>query len=157
MFTFNFIHFFPFALFWGLSAWERWAQLVSFTFSAYSFSPLFPASAATTVSAPSPDRQTFNVSLSFPFSLRLVATPLSEAWEGKALKNILLPVKWSSSGVSPVPPTQELAVGRAFVLLQRKELFLPLCPIHFHFTRGQGFVKPGTIPVLNRILARLSV
>ena len=151
MFTLNFIHFFPFALFRGLSAWERWAQLVSFAFSSV------PSLCGYTISAPSPDRQMFNVSLSFPFSLRLVATPLSEAWEGKALKSTLLPVKWSLSGASPVPPIQEVAVGRTFVFLQRKEFFLPLCPIHFHFTRGQGFAKPGTIPVLNGILARLSV
>ena len=114
MFTFNFIHFLPFALFWGLSAWERWVQLVSFTFFSYSISSLFPGSAATTISAPSPDRQMFNVSLSFPFPLHLVATSLSEAWEGKALKNIPLPVKLSSSGVSPVPPAWEFDVLSCF-------------------------------------------
>lgn len=126
---------FPFVLFWWLSAWERDTQLVSFTFSSFRLL-LFSGKAA--ASAPSPDRQRFNVFFSLFFSIHLGSPSLSEAKEEKVLKNLRIHIKWSSSGVSWGPPDLGVRVRQAFCFFWGR--LLPSCHILFHSTQDQRFV-----------------
>lgn len=96
---------------------------------------LFSGKAAPTASVPSPDRRTFNIFISSLLSIHLVSTSLSEAKEEKALQNIRVHTKWSSSGVSWGPPIWELAVGRAFCFFQIPPSFVPYS-FSFHTRPG---------------------
>lgn len=113
-----------------LSWWVSLSPLISFL-------SYFSGTAAATVSASSPGRRMLNVSLSFCFSIRLVATTLSELQEERALKNLLLHLNYLHLGCPRVPPTRELAVGHAFCFFRVALLFVSYS---FSFRTKPGFV-----------------
>ena len=124
-----------------LSWWVSLSPLISFL-------SYFSGRAAATVSAPSPDRRMLNVSLSFSFSIRLVATTLSEVQEEKALKNLLLHVKWSSSGVSPGPSDSGVGSWACFLFLSSCSFLCVLFIFILHKTRGL-WLPQSTRTILN--------
>lgn len=94
------------------------------------------AQRAATVFALSPDSRMFNVFLSFPCSIRLVSTSLSEAKEEKALENIHIHTKWSSSGVSQSPSDLGVCSWTCFLFLSSCSFFRVIFIFIPHKTRG---------------------
>lgn len=144
-----------FALPWWLSAWERGAQPVTFTLSdSISF---LCSQAAATVSAPSPDRRMFNVSVSFSFSMRLVSTSLSEAQEEKSPQKHSPPCEMIFSWHCPRPSDLGIWLLDTLSVLSCS-LFWVLFIFIPHKTRGSWLSQSTrTVPDLNGILLRLSV
>lgn len=122
-------------------------------------SPLCPqAQRAATVFALSPDSRMFNVFLSFPFSIRLVSTSFfSEAKEEKALENIRIHIKWSSSGVSQSPSDLGVCSWTCFLFLSSCSFFRVIFIFIPHKTRGLWQPQSAwTIPDPNGILVWLT-
>lgn len=144
---------FPLCPFVWLSVRERGAQLVSFTFSSGPIS-LCAQAPRCCCSAALPDWRVSPVSPSFPFSIHLASASYSATEEEKALKNIRIHIKWSSSGVSRGPSDLEICSWACSLFLSSCCFFHVIFIFILHKTRCLWLPQSvWTIPDPNGLLA----